>query len=112
MPIAPARGRLIPTQRPSNWGSVERPFIWLRMAVMKIATWIDGKSLRAARSLLGLNVHSVAEFSGLSATTIIRIESGGPALVSSLNRLRRSYEIRGAIFGADGSVIIAARGDR
>ena len=79
---------------------------------MKVATWIDGKSLRAARSLLGLNVHSVAKFSGLSATTIIRIEAGGPALVSSLNRLHRSYEIRGAIFRADGSVIIAARGDR
>ena len=76
---------------------------------MKIATWIDGKSLEAARTLLGFNVHSVAKFSGLSATTIIRIETGGPALVSSLNRLRLNYEIRGAIFRADGSVIIGAR---
>jgi DNA-binding XRE family transcriptional regulator len=113
VPIEPARGRLVPTQRPSSrMNAVGPPFIWLWMAVMKIATWVDRKSLEAARRLLGLNVHSAAKFSGLSATTIIRIEAGGPALVSSLNRLRRNYEIRGAIFEADGSVIIAARGDR
>lgn len=61
-----------------------------------------------ARAGLRLNLKELAAASGVSVNTIARIEDGKPAIVSTLEALRRCFEERGVSFPGDGSVTISA----
>lgn len=60
-----------------------------------------------ARAGLRLSLKELASVSGVSANTIARIEDGKPAIVSTLEALRRCFEDRGITFPSDGSVTIS-----
>ncbi|MFG1418306.1 helix-turn-helix transcriptional regulator [Xanthobacter sp. V0B-10] len=57
-----------------------------------------GVQLRMARAALGLGVRDVAERSGVSAFTIVRIEAGEQVKDSTLNKVQVALEAAGVIF--------------
>lgn len=61
-----------------------------------------------ARAGLRLSLKELAELSGVSANTIARIEDGKPAIVSTLEALKRTFEDNGITFPEDGVVVISA----
>ena len=57
--------------------------------------------------MLGWSTRRLAFMSGLSHSTIARIEAGGETLASNLVRIQKALEDAGVVFGADGSVRLA-----
>lgn len=60
-----------------------------------------------ARAGLRLNLKELAALSNVSANTIARIEDGKPAIVSTLEALRRTFEENGVSFSEDGGVVVS-----
>jgi transcriptional regulator with XRE-family HTH domain len=76
--------------------------------IVKNTQQIDGSQVRMARAGLRLSLKELASISGVSANTIARIEDGKPAIISTLEALRRCFEDHGVSFPGDGSVTISA----
>ena len=58
--------------------------------------------LRAARSALGLSQDQVAEISGISARTILRIEREGHVKVETMRQVQKAFEELGIQFTDEG----------
>lgn len=59
---------------------------------------LTGEQLRMARALLRLTVEDAASLAGINKGTIVRIETGAGAHKFTLEKLRESLEVRGAVF--------------
>lgn len=57
-----------------------------------------GIQLKMARAALGLGVREVAEMSGVSAFTIVRIEAGESVKESTLHKVQSTLESAGVEF--------------
>lgn len=75
--------------------------------IVKKTQPIDGHDVRMARAGLRLSLKELADIAHVSPNTISRIEAGSPAIASTLEALRRSFEERGVSFQSDGSVLIS-----
>ena len=60
-----------------------------------------GVQLKMARAALGLGVREVAEMSGVSAFTIVRIEAGESVKESTLEKVQAALEAAGVLFVAE-----------
>lgn len=54
--------------------------------------------LRMARAALKIGVRDLAEMAGVTPNTISRIENGGDAMASTLDKLKKALEAAGVVF--------------
>jgi transcriptional regulator with XRE-family HTH domain len=54
--------------------------------------------LKMARAALGLTIHGLAELSGVSHDTIVRIEAGQSLKASTIAKVRAALEAAGVLF--------------
>ena len=59
---------------------------------------IIGAQVRMARAAVGWGVRELAERANITPNTVSRIENGGDALASTLDRIRAALEDAGVIF--------------
>ncbi len=59
---------------------------------------LEGLQVRMARAAVGWNVRELARNAGVTPNTISRIENGGDALASTMERLQTALENAGVIF--------------
>ncbi len=59
---------------------------------------LDGVQVRMGRAAVGWSVRELARIAGVTPNTISRIENGGDALASTLERLQTALENAGVIF--------------
>ena len=59
---------------------------------------LDGVQVRMGRAAVGWSVRELARIAGVTPNTISRIENGGDALASTLERLQTALEDAGVIF--------------
>jgi transcriptional regulator with XRE-family HTH domain len=64
----------------------------LRMALIRHEATIEILSFSFQREILGLTIRQVASLTGLSSSTISRIERGRDCLESSINKLKQFYD--------------------
>ncbi len=57
-----------------------------------------GTQVRMARAAVGWGVRELAERANVTPNTVSRIENGGDALASTLDRIRAALEDAGVIF--------------
>lgn len=65
---------------------------------------LTAAQIRAARAAAKLSVRTLAESSGVSPNTIVRLEQGYDALGDTWDKVRRTLEEAGVEFGEDGWV--------
>lgn len=65
---------------------------------------LTAAQIRAARAAAKLSVRGLAEKSGVSPNTIVRLEQGYDALGDTWAKVRAALEDAGVEFGADGWV--------
>ena len=58
----------------------------------------EGIQVRMGRAAVGWSVRELARNAGVTPNTISRIENGGDALASTMERLRTALELAGVIF--------------
>ncbi len=75
---------------------------------------LDGVQVRMGRAAVGWSVRELARIAGVTPNTISRIENGGDALASTLERLQTALENAGVIFidADDEGPGVRLRGDR
>lgn len=88
-----------------NVGVINQLPLMVKSNIVKISR-IDGHHVRMARAGLRLSLKELADLSHVSPNTISRIEGGSPAITSTLEALRRTFESEGVIFPDDGSVLL------
>ncbi len=72
---------------------------------------ITGNHIRAARSVLGLRLHDLADKAGVSFNTISRFERGAAdTMVSTADKIQRALEAEGIEFLNTGSPGIRWKG--
>ncbi len=59
---------------------------------------LEGVQVRMGRAAVGWNVRELARNAGVTPNTISRIENGGDALASTMERLQTALEDAGVIF--------------
>jgi transcriptional regulator with XRE-family HTH domain len=59
---------------------------------------LTGTQVRMARAAVGWGVRELAERANVTPNTVSRIENGGDALASTLDRIRAALEDAGVIF--------------
>ncbi len=59
---------------------------------------LTGTQVRMARAAVGWGVRELAEKANITPNTVSRIENGGDALASTLDRIRAALEGAGVIF--------------
>ncbi len=59
---------------------------------------LEGLQVRMGRAAVGWNVRELARNAGVTPNTISRIENGGDALASTMERLQTALENAGVIF--------------
>jgi transcriptional regulator with XRE-family HTH domain len=59
---------------------------------------LTGTQVRMARAALGWGVRELAETAKINPNTVSRIENGGDALASTLDRIQAALEDAGVIF--------------
>ncbi len=59
---------------------------------------LTGTQIRMARAALGWGVRELAETAKINPNTVSRIENGGDALASTLDRIQAALEDAGVIF--------------
>ncbi len=59
---------------------------------------LDGVQVRMGRAAVGWSVRELARIAGVTPNTISRIENGGDALASTLERIQTALEDAGVIF--------------
>ncbi len=59
---------------------------------------LEGIQVRMGRAAVGWNVRELARNAGVTPNTISRIENGGDALASTMERLQTALENAGVIF--------------
>ena len=59
---------------------------------------LTGTQIRMARAAVGWSVRELAEKAKINPNTVSRIENGGDALGSTLDRLQAALEVAGVIF--------------
>ncbi len=59
---------------------------------------LEGIQVRMGRAAVGWNVRELARNAGVTPNTISRIENGGDALASTMERLQTALEDAGVIF--------------
>ncbi len=59
---------------------------------------LEGVQVRMGRAAVGWNVRELARNAGVTPNTISRIENGGDALASTMERLQTALEAAGVIF--------------
>ena len=59
---------------------------------------LEGVQVRMGRAAVGWSVRKLARNAGVTPNTISRIENGGDALASTLERLQTALEDAGVIF--------------
>ena len=59
---------------------------------------LEGVQVRMGRAAVGWNVRELARNAGVTPNTISRIENGGDALTSTMERLQTALEDAGVIF--------------
>ncbi len=59
---------------------------------------LEGLQVRMGRAAVGWNVRELARNAGVTPNTISRIENGGDALASTMERLQTALEDAGVIF--------------
>ncbi len=57
-----------------------------------------GTQVRMARAVVGWGVRELAEKASINPNTVSRIENGGDALASTLDRIQAALEDAGVIF--------------
>ncbi len=62
---------------------------------------------RMARAALGLSIDSLAEAAGVRPMTLSNFERGGNCYASTIDKIRRALEDRGAAFVAAGEASLA-----
>ncbi len=75
---------------------------------------LEGVQVRMGRAAVGWNVRELARTAGVTPNTISRIENGGDALASTMERLQTALEDAGVIFiyAAEEGPGVRLRGDR
>ncbi len=75
---------------------------------------LEGVQVRMARAAVGWNVRELARNAGVTPNTMSRIENGGDALASTMERLQTALEDAGVIFidADDEGPGVRLRGDR
>ena len=75
---------------------------------------LEGIQVRMGRAAVGWSVRELARIAGVTPNTISRIENGGDALASTLERLQTALENAGVIFidADDEGPGVRLRGDR
>jgi len=59
---------------------------------------LNGVQVRMGRAAVGLSVRELARIAGVTPNTISRIENGGDALASTMERLQTALENAGIFF--------------
>ncbi len=59
---------------------------------------LEGVQVRMGRAAVGWSVRELARIAGVTPNTISRIENGGDALASTMERLQTALEDAGVIF--------------
>ncbi len=59
---------------------------------------LTGTQVRMARAAVGWGVRELAEKANINPNTVSRIENGGDALASTLDRIQAALEDAGVIF--------------
>ncbi len=59
---------------------------------------LTGTQVRTARAVVGWGVRELAERAKINPNTVSRIENGGDALASTLDRIQAALEDAGVIF--------------
>ena len=59
---------------------------------------VEGIQIRMGRAAIGWSVRELARNAGVTPNTISRIENGGDALASTIERLQTALENAGVIF--------------
>ncbi len=59
---------------------------------------LTGTQIRMARAALGWGVRELAETAKINPNTVSRIENGGDALASTLDRIQAALENAGVVF--------------
>ena len=74
----------------------------------------EGIQVRMGRAAIGWSVRELARNAGVTPNTISRIENGGDALASTMERLQTALEDAGVIFidADDEGPGVRLRGDR
>lgn len=80
-----------------------------RMERARMTTEPTGDQIRAARGLLDWSRDDLARASGLSRSTVVRLESGAPARPVNLLAIRSVFEAEGLQFVPGG---VQRRGDK
>ncbi len=75
---------------------------------------LEGIQVRMGRAAIGWSVRELAHNAGVTPNTISRIENGGDALASTMERLQTALEDAGVIFidADDEGPGVRLRGDR
>ena len=74
----------------------------------------NGVQVRMGRAAVGWSVRELARIAGVTPNTISRIENGGDALASTMERLQTALEAAGVIFinADDNGPGVRLRGNR
>lgn len=70
---------------------------------------ITGTQIRMARAALKIGVRELGELAGITANTIVRVESGADSYATTLTRLREALESKGVTFTESGCVCPPAK---